>query len=283
MSQTDTYRQYESHLTRLKTWEVQLLSFRLFQDFLIVFQSQLLKLFPDIDSVKEHRVVLRFASGLSEKVGHFLVQYHVPPKHYTKDGTDHRMIWNILKENEFVPQDLFENLFETKSSVEQLFFFVNLNKAEIQSLSKAIQVGKLPHLKLLDLRTNVLTSCLKDLFGGPNHPGFPKLEKLYLVNTYLNLEDVESLSEAVRAGKLPGLKVLYLGNLYLENEVHVSQAELEVVEALIAACDAHYPGGLQVALWHNALRQGFPQRWRDKYRNVKNHVSLILLGDSGAE
>ncbi len=88
----------------------------------------------------------------------------------------------------------------------------NCGEEDAICFSDFAKTGRLPHLKRLDFSKNTLTGCLRHLFGGPDHPGFPSLEKLYLSETHLNREDVESLIEAVRAGKLPKLNKLSLSH-----------------------------------------------------------------------
>ncbi len=142
-------------------------------------------------------------------------------------------------------------------SAERLNFSdVQLSKADIQSISRAIKDKELPQPKELDLCNNTLTGCLTDLFGGSDHPGFYRLEKLNLWETHLNLEDVRSLGEAVRAEKLPRLK-----------EVILSGMEKEI-EGLIAACDAHCEKRLKLWLLVSKLSWEFKQKCRDMYHNV---------------
>ncbi len=168
----------------------------------------------------------------------------------------------ILRDNEILSQDLFGILRQSNSSVETIDLkYADLNKAEIRRLFKAIKAGKLPQLKELEL-WNTLTGHLNDLFGGPDHPGFPSLEKLVLRDAHLNREDVESLSEAVRAGKLPKLNKLSLSH----NDLSHMERE---VKALIAAWDAHCEEWVKLNLYGTGLSEEFIQRCRDKYRNVE--------------
>ncbi len=112
-----------------------------------MFQLQLLKLFPNTDSVEKHSEVLRFASGLSENVGYFIGKHH-GPQGIKIQITDVHTILVILRENEILSQDLFGILFQSNSSVETIVLkYADLNKAEIRSLFKAIKAGKLPQLK----------------------------------------------------------------------------------------------------------------------------------------
>ncbi len=139
----------------------------------------------------------------------------------------------------------------------------DLNREDMESLGEAVRTGKLPQLKKMTLFDDTLTGCLKDLFGGPDHPGFPSLEELILGATNLNREHVESLSKAIRAGKLPQLtylRLLYNGLGLMEREV----------EDLIAACDAHSEKHLKLDLrFSTGLNSEFIKRCKDKYHNVK--------------
>ncbi len=175
---------------------------------MIFFQSELMELFPTNYHANKHAEVVKFASGLSEQIGTFLWQYLVPRTMEEESVSGCQQLFRWLRENELFSQDLFPKV----PSVKKLHLSdLDLSWAEVQSLSHAIKAGRLPQLKVLVLWNNILTGWLKDLFVGPNHPGFPRLEMLGLEGTHLNSEDVESLSEAVRAGKLPELKELALG------------------------------------------------------------------------
>ncbi len=130
-----------------------------------LFQLQLLKLFPNTDSVEKHSEVLRFASGLSENVGYFIGKHH-GPQGIKIQITDVHTILVILRENEILSQDLFGILFQSNSSVETIVLkYADLNKAEIRSLFKAIKAGKLPQLKSWNCGTLWLATwmiCLED-------------------------------------------------------------------------------------------------------------------------
>ncbi len=229
----------------------------------VLFQSELLELFPNIDAVRQHYEVLKFASGSSEQIGCFISQHHF-------DGSNlwPRRVVNILRENEVFSKDLFRNIPGDTNHVD--IQRVGLSKSELQSLTKAIRAGKLLQLKQLDLRSNILSGCLKDLFGGPGHPGFPSLKRLDLHNTDLNQEDVESLSAAVRAGKLPQLKELNLGF----NDLSDMERE---VEALVAACVAHCEELLWLGLRDTGLSEEFIQWCRDKYRDVLINCMMVQV------
>ena len=187
------------------------------------FQPELLKLFTenkDITDVSVHGSnVLRFASGMSEEIGRFLLHNGDLGGH---EGKLPIAVWDnafvaVIRENEKIAADLFHHVPPvTNIRIRKINIVVlntrewHLQQCDMQSLSQAVMHKKLPQLKTLDLRHNTLTSFLKDLFGGTNHPGFPSLELLDLEKTHLNQEDVESLAEAVRAGKLPHLNELDL-------------------------------------------------------------------------
>ncbi len=82
--------------------------------------------------------------------------------------------------------------------------------ADLQALALAVREKKLPKLQELSLDGNELTDSLHELFGGSDHPGFPTLEILSLVDTSLSTTDINCLSNSVQSGKLPELKQLNL-------------------------------------------------------------------------
>ncbi len=165
------------------------------------FQSELLRLFLDKDHVKQHYEVLRFAAGLSPKVGAFLCQHHI------KAGRIDEEFLNLLRENEEFSQDIFCNI----PSIESIHLRqCHLREVELQSLGNAVCEGKLPRLVTLSLDQNILTGCLGNLLVGPDHLRFTSLKKLDLGDTHLNREDMESLNKAITGGKLPQLTVLNL-------------------------------------------------------------------------
>ena len=66
-------------------------------------------------------------------------------------------------------------------------------------------------LEELRLGMNPLTDCIMHLFPPlQNHPGFSLLKSLWINGTYLSRKDVEALSDALRANKLPQLEHLDL-------------------------------------------------------------------------
>ncbi len=65
----------------------------------------------------------------------------------------------------------------------------NLRLKDLQALAEAATQNKLPKLKVLELARNPFSRCLKQLFGGKNHPGFPALEYLDLSHTHLHPEE----------------------------------------------------------------------------------------------
>ncbi len=147
-------------------------------------------------------------------------------------------------------------------SLEELnLSFTHLTPSDMKSLGEATWAEKLPQLKDLNLNNNILIGGLKFLFRGPSHPGFHSLEKVHLFKTVLTQDDVESLSEAIGAGKLPHLRYLDLALNYLS----IAERELE---ALVSACDAHCKEWVLLELQGTKLRKEFIEKCRDKYRNV---------------
>ena len=88
-----------------------------------------------------------------------------------------------------------------------------LKNEDITAIGSAVEQGKLPALKLLDLSGNILTGCINNLVPTErgNHPGYVQLEILNLIQTGLNSTDVGNLSRASHLKKLPTLKTLRLG------------------------------------------------------------------------
>lgn len=146
-------------------------------------------------------MVLRFASGLSPKVGDFLCQHHI------KGKTFDEVFMSILRENEMFCSGIFQKI----PGAERIDLDdAHLNEAEIRSLLRAAHDGKLQKIVELTLTSNNMTGWLKHLFNGHDSLRFPRLRKMDLSNTELNTEDVESLSKAVREGQFPQLQNLDL-------------------------------------------------------------------------
>ena len=82
-----------------------------------------------------------------------------------------------------------------------------LTNVDMETISSAVQSGKLPQLQYLGVSENILTSSIRDLVGGPNHPGFVSLENLELCSSRLSTADVKCLVAAIRGGKFPRLQV----------------------------------------------------------------------------
>ena len=96
------------------------------------------------------------------------------------------------------------------SSLEELYLSnTNLNKEDLQNLSKITQQNKLPKLRVLQLEHNILTGCLSH-FLVDAHPGLPSLEEIHLKDNRLNKDDLQHLLHV--SYKLPKLKYLELQN-----------------------------------------------------------------------
>ncbi len=196
--------------------------------------------------MEKHKEVLRFACAMSDDVVDFLFRQgdilsacRLSPR-FTKACTE------ILAENPSYEPHLLAGL----------RFLCEHRKYG------AMDIKSFHHtLVSLNLGNGRLTGAMK-LLTERSHPGFPSLEVLDLSETHLNREDVESLSEAVRAGKLPQLKELYLSY----NDLSHMERE---VEALIAAWYAHCEERVNLGLMETGLREEFKQRCRDKYPNVE--------------
>ena len=79
-----------------------------------------------------------------------------------------------------------------------------LNKNDIDSLTRAVQGQVLPGLKKLMLSQNILTGQLHHLVS-ESHQGLQSLEVLILSMTELNKNDIDSLTRAMQRHMLPGL------------------------------------------------------------------------------
>ena len=86
-----------------------------------------------------------------------------------------------------------------------------LNKHDVIALRDALHTNRLPQLQQLDLSMNYeVAGTLSVLFNGTGHPGFPFLIKLDLLKIQLTGEDLISIAESVRQGRMPKLRRLTL-------------------------------------------------------------------------
>ena len=86
---------------------------------------------------------------------------------------------------------------------------------DMKSLCKAVEDGKIPKLKVLNLSDNNLTDTVADLLA----TDYLTLKKLWLCNSRLSEGDIKSLSAAFREDKLKGLTDLTLVGNNLENQL----------------------------------------------------------------
>ncbi len=146
----------------------------------------------------------------------------------------------------------------------------DLCQEDVESLGDAIKAKKWPKLKELDLSENTLTGCLKSLFTGPDHPGFPCLEVLYLFGTRLDEEDVQSLSSALETGMFPELKELNLhGYMFCET----------VGPEMQALKDACRQRGSRLSISETSLAQEFVQELDNEVVHGLDEDFLQELGD----
>ena len=85
-----------------------------------------------------------------------------------------------------------------------------INKKVAEPLLNSLR--NCPDLEELRLGMNFLTGCLTHLFQ--NHPGFVLLKYLWIKGVHLNEHDIKTLSDALRANKLPRLEHLDLSMNY---------------------------------------------------------------------
>ena len=109
-----------------------------------------------------------------------------------------------------------------------------LSKKDVVALSDTLMANKLPQLQHLDLSYNFeISDTLVDLLNGTNHPGFPLLIYLDILNVNLTGRDLLSIAQAVEQGRLPKLRRLNLGrNNLLEKE--------DQVRILVQSCIRSY-------------------------------------------
>ena len=93
---------------------------------------------------------------------------------------------------------------------------VYMNKQDVEALSYAFRVNKLPQLQLLDLSSNnELHGRLNGLFHGERHPGFQNLTILDLQQIPLTGDDLVSIADTVKQGRIPKFRKLVLNKICL--------------------------------------------------------------------
>ena len=92
-----------------------------------------------------------------------------------------------------------------------------LSENDVDSIARALNQNKLPHLKHLILSSNRLTSLLGTLMLFD--VGYPFLEMLNLEDTGLTSPDITSLSQAIRWNKMPKLKKLNIAQNKLNGRI----------------------------------------------------------------
>ena len=86
-----------------------------------------------------------------------------------------------------------------------------LRDSDTSALGTLCKSGRLPKLTTFILTGNELTGAINDILSDGSHPGFSNLETLMIKEAQLNGNDVKSLSNVVKEGRLPKLKSLCLG------------------------------------------------------------------------
>ena len=95
------------------------------------------------------------------------------------------------------------------------FLWINgthLSRKDVEALSDTLRANKLPRLEHLDLSYNSeMADTLGDLLNDTDHPGFPLLIYLDLININITGKDLLSIAQAVEQGRFPKLRKLNLG------------------------------------------------------------------------
>ena len=142
----------------------------------------------------------------------------------------------------------------------------NLKEVDIRALCSAIWSKKMPMLEQLDVSHNKMTKNLKALLCGVEHPGFPCLVRLGLINTQLCKDDLMSISKAVDENKLPSLRHLLLG----KNDLPKMKAELKKT---VERCINRYTK-LQVVL--NLFKTGLPDAFLNQMRAMCEETVICI-------
>ena len=144
-----------------------------------------------------------------------------------------------------------------------------LKQEDINALSSAIRSKRMPKLEHLDVSYNKMAKNLKVLLCGDDHPGFPCLARLGLINVQLCKDDLVSISKAVDENKLPSLRHLLLG----KNDLPKMKIELKKT---VESCIKRYTK-LQVVL--HFFKTGLPDDFIIRMR-VMCEETVICISEN---
>ena len=120
----------------------------------------------------------------------------------------HRMKRLHLNRTHGIPLEMADAIREMKSLQVFRAKQCKMSVAQAEQIMKSL--ANCYNLQKLHLGLNTLTGCIPHLFPRQSHPGFAFLKSLWINGVYLNKQDVEALSYAFRANKLPQLQLLDL-------------------------------------------------------------------------
>ena len=126
-----------------------------------------------------------------------------------------------------------------------------LSKEDLQHFSNITRSNKLPKLQFLNLSQNTLSGCLSSIIPDP-HQGLPALRGLYLQSTALNEEDLQHLTNIMRACKLPRLEAIHL-----DHALHKIKDELGQLTNVLQTCVDCHKTRLTISLKNNNLPAQF--------------------------
>ncbi len=172
----------------------------------------------------------------------------------------------------------------------------NLNRADIEALTYAIQAGRFSKLRRVNALGNNLSQSLhlvhllpglefldvsgKDISNSLHlftDNAQTSLFRLVMRQCDLVAADISALAAALTAGRLPRLEWIDVSGNDLDDE-----SVLPLCEALLqyegqdqsvqGRSYREYQGRLTVELWHNNLSAGFVKYWEEKFKHKRNVV-----------
>ena len=162
-----------------------------------------------------------------------------------------------------------EILFQSSRFTSLKFLWINntnLKEKDIGAFCSAIRSKRMPMLEQLDVSYNKMTKNLKALLCGVDHPGFPCLVRLGLINTQLCKDDLISISKAVDENKMPSLRHLLLG----KNDLPKMKVEFKKT---VESCINQYTK-LQVVL--HLFKTGLPDDFLNKMRAMCEETVICI-------